>query len=392
MTFLRPLTKSLALAIPALLLSACAGTTDAPAKASAQPASEVNRPKVALVLGGGGTRGFAHIGVIEALEANGIKPDIVVGTSAGAFVGSIYASGKTPAELTHLADALKDTDVIDISPSKQGFVLGQRLRSYVNTQTGNKPMQNFPIRFAAVATEMQTKQAVTFSTGEAGLAVQASASVPSVFIPPRIPENGGKKYIDGSAAALLPARIAKSMGADVVIAVDLMAKADEAAAQKPAKKTTTPVPSSIDIVRTDAGVSARFGDKDFTIPVNMAQIDELSKGMPIDLPIGDILNQVLGALPANTSIALPPEAQKLLETPHAIFEKLNNIGMNVRAKPEDIAASNVVIRPDVGNVAVYDATDRSRVIEAGRTAALSEMDNIKKAITTAQYQYVGKTQ
>ena len=137
-------------------------------------------------------------------------------------MGAVYASGKTPSEMIALADTVKETDLIEITPSQQGLIDGTRLRRYVNEQVNHRPIEAFPIRYAAVATQMHTNTAVTFRTGEAGLAVQASSSVPKLFIPPRIPKIGGKKYVDGSQVALLPTRIAKSLGADIIIAVDAM--------------------------------------------------------------------------------------------------------------------------------------------------------------------------
>ena len=137
-------------------------------------------------------------------------------------MGAVYTSGKTPSEMIALADTVKETDLIEITPSQQGLIDGTRLRRYVNEQVNHRPIEAFPIRYAAVATQMHTNTAVTFRTGEAGLAVQASSSVPKLFIPPRIPKIGGKKYVDGSQVALLPTRIAKSLGADIIIAVDVM--------------------------------------------------------------------------------------------------------------------------------------------------------------------------
>lgn len=108
-------------------------------------------------------------------------------------MGAVYASGKTPSEMIALADTVKETDLIEITPSQQGLIDGTRLRRYVNEQVNHRPIEAFPIRYAAVATQMHTNTAVTFRTGEAGLAVQASSSVPKLFIPPRIPKVGGKK-------------------------------------------------------------------------------------------------------------------------------------------------------------------------------------------------------
>ncbi|PNP98684.1 patatin [Moraxella sp. RCAD0137] len=378
-----------------LFVSACASTTPTPTSTISQTVDTPQRPVVALVLGGGGARGFAHVGVIESLEAHGIRPDLIVGTSAGAMVGSLYASGMSPQHLHDIATTLNERDLINITPSKQGFIDGSRLRQYINTKVGNRPIEAFAIRFAAVATEMQSKQAVTFRQGEAGLAVQASASVPNLFIPPRIPENGGKKYIDGSQSALLPARIAKNMGADVVIAVDLMANADTVDADSDTKTSTDKpdIPNTVSIGRDDTGVHAKWGNETIRIPIDLAQMNDAAKGLPFELPLGDIFGNVLKAIPANTQIELPKELPKTLpKSPSEFWQLFGNVGANIKANPADIKASDVVIAPDLSKSAVFDTTGRTALIEAGKTATDAQIDAIKQAIATAQYRYVGNAQ
>ena len=178
-------------------------------------------PVVALALGGGGAKGFAHIGVIKVLESHGIKPKIVTGTSAGSFVGSIYASGKTPFQLQQIAFSLKESDIRDLTLNRQGVVLGQKLQDYVNRQIANKPIEQFPIRFAAVATRLDNGKRADFIKGNAGQAVRASCSIPNVFVPATI---GGTKYVDGGLVSPIPVQTAKDMGADIVIAVDISAR------------------------------------------------------------------------------------------------------------------------------------------------------------------------
>lgn len=184
------------------------------------------KPVIALVLGGGGARGFAHLGVIDTLEQNGISADIVVGTSAGAVVGAIYASGKDPDELYALADRFDINEVMTVAPAHQGVIDATPLRDYINQHAGKNP-NTFPKTLAVVATDPQG-DATLFSDTETGLMVQASSSVPKLFITPRIPDKVGKKYSDGGTVALVPARFAKQLGADIVIAVDLMAYAPTA--------------------------------------------------------------------------------------------------------------------------------------------------------------------
>ena len=203
----------------ALLISGCSTMT--PAKPTV--AQVLEAPRVALVLGGGGAKGFAHVGVIKALEQNGITPTIVVGTSVGSLVGSLYASGINPNRLEQLALTTADNELLDFTLSSQGFIEGIKLKNFINTNVKKQPIENFPITFAAIAAERSSLTKAVFTTGDAGLAVQASCSVPNVFISPRIPEKVGKKYIDGGVVSLVPVDSAFELGADIVIAVDVTA-------------------------------------------------------------------------------------------------------------------------------------------------------------------------
>jgi len=182
------------------------------------PAESTGQPKVALALGGGGLRGFAHLGVLTALEEAGIRPDIVVGTSAGAVVGAAYASGKSPAEIEAIARSVKLSSLVDFAFSKSGLMRGDNIANWVNTLTGDVPIEHFPRRFAAVATDLDTGRAVLLDRGPAGPAVRASAAVPGAHVPVAY---GGGHLVDGGVASLVPVRFARALGADVVIAVDV---------------------------------------------------------------------------------------------------------------------------------------------------------------------------
>ena len=159
--------------------------------------------------------------MIKVLESHGIQAKIVTGTSAGSFVGSLYASGKTPYQLQEIALKLEESDIRDLTLSKQGFLVGQKLQDYVNRHVANVPMEKFPKRFAAVATELASGKKVEFIKGNTGQAVRASCSIPNVFIPTTI---GGKQYVDGGLISPIPVETAKNMGADIVIAVDISAR------------------------------------------------------------------------------------------------------------------------------------------------------------------------
>lgn len=203
--------------LPLFLLSLLAACSHAPVQAPPAP----REPVVALVLGGGGAKGFAHVGVIKVLASHGIKPQLVVGTSAGSFVGGLYASGMSPFDLQQLALNLQESDVRDLTLSSKGFLIGQKLQDFVNAQVRQQAIQQFPIRFAAVATEAETGRKVVFTRGNAGQAVRASCSIPNVFLPAEI---AGKTYVDGGLVSPIPVDTARDLGADIVIAVDISAR------------------------------------------------------------------------------------------------------------------------------------------------------------------------
>ncbi len=179
------------------------------------------QPVIALVLGSGGARGYAHIGVIEVLEQHGIRPDFIVGTSAGSIVGSVYASGKTAAELREIALQLKANDIRDVDLSLKGFFNGQKVEDYINQQVRGMPLQQLKIPMYVVATELKNGTQTVFNYGNTGQAVRASVSIPSMFKPTKI---GEIEYVDGGLVSPVPVQVARDLGADIVIAVDILAQ------------------------------------------------------------------------------------------------------------------------------------------------------------------------
>ena len=174
--------------LPGLLvvgLVGCDSATKKPATPTPTPV-KAREPVIAIALGGGGAKGFAHIGVLKVLESHGIKPKIVTGTSAGSFVGSLYASGKTPYQMQQIALNFKESDIRDLTLNSQGIIQGQKLQDFVNRNIGNKPIEQFPRRFAAVATRLDNGKKTEFIRGNAGQAVRASCSIPNVFVPATI--------------------------------------------------------------------------------------------------------------------------------------------------------------------------------------------------------------
>ncbi len=175
-------------------------------------------PKIALVLGGGAAKGFAHIGVIKALESHAITPDIIVGTSAGSVVGALYAGGYNGFDLQRVALSMDEGTVSDWVLPNRGFIKGESLQKFVNNAVQNRPIEALNRTLAVVATDLQSGELVVFERGDTGMAVRASSSVPGIFQPVKI---NGREYVDGGLVSPVPVKTARDLGADIVIAVDI---------------------------------------------------------------------------------------------------------------------------------------------------------------------------
>ncbi len=199
---------------PLLLFASCAGREVKPTPVEPPPRAV----KVAIVLGAGAAKGFAHVGVLKVLEANGVPVHMIVGTSVGSFVGSLYAYGYTAYDLQKIAMGLEKGEIADLTVPDNGFVKGEKLESYVNRMVRGTTMENLRIPFYAVATDIVSGLEIVFGKGNTGSAVRASCSIPGVFRPTRI---GDRTYVDGGVVSPVAVDAARRLGANVVIAVDI---------------------------------------------------------------------------------------------------------------------------------------------------------------------------
>jgi NTE family protein len=156
--------------------------------------------------------------VIQVLEEAGIKPDLVVGTSAGSLVAALYAAGHTGQELGRLAESMDETAITDWSFPLRGVIRGDALARYVRLHTGGRLIEAMKLPLGIVATELGNGAAILFQRGDTGQAVRASSAVPAVFQPVKV---GDKEYVDGGLVSPVPVRFARQMGAEFVIAVDI---------------------------------------------------------------------------------------------------------------------------------------------------------------------------
>jgi NTE family protein len=216
------------LAILMQLSSSCTFKEVAPVQAPQVVQPPVQSPpkpaKIALVLGAGSSKGFAHIGVLKILESNKIPIHMIVGTSVGSVVGSLYAYGIDAFSLQKLAISVNQGDIVDslIIPSN-GFIKGEKLEEFINKWVKNTPIEKLKIPFYAVATDLEKGQEMVFGKGNTGLAVRASCSIPGIFRSVKISD---RVYVDGGVVSPVAVEAARRHGADVVIAVDVSSGAE----------------------------------------------------------------------------------------------------------------------------------------------------------------------
>ena len=315
----------------ALLLMTSSCTTTSMQKATVVPVKP-SKPVIAVVLGGGGAKGFAHVGVLKTLEASGIHPDLIVGSSVGSFVGSLYASGMSADQLERLALTTTDSELTDFTLAHQGIIEGVKLKNFVNRQVGERPIEALPIRFAAVATEKHSKQKAVFTQGNTGLAVQASCSVPNIFIAPRIPEKVGKKYVDGGVSSLVPVDTARALGADIVIAVDILSTDANSSKQTATNQGKRNIWSLIEQSYSNNRSADSSGDHSSS--ANTSTQGKYSKG-------------------------------------------------GLAARQAEVNRADVVIRPALTSFSTIDTSQRKDIIAAGESATVQSLPAVAEAIAKA---------
>ena len=202
-----------------LTLAACTSAPTVP-EVGQPTAPTLRTPTWGLALGGGAARGFAHVGVLQVLEENGLRPTVVTGTSAGSLVAAMYATGMKGAELERLALGMEEATLTDWSLPilGRGVLRGDALERYVRQAVGGRTLENMALPLGILATDLQSGRGVLFRRGDAAIAVRASSAVPGVFTPVPI---AGREYVDGGLVAPVPVSQAREMGAEVVLAVDI---------------------------------------------------------------------------------------------------------------------------------------------------------------------------
>lgn len=206
------------------LLTGCASRSatrielpDPTASPSGAPPTE--RPRLALALSGGSRRGFAHIGVLRVLERAGIEPDLVVGTSAGSIVGTLYAAGWSADAIEAEGATLRLDQLAGIGLPTLGLFDAFGIEDFINERVGHRPIESLPRRLCIVATDLRDGEPVGFVRGNAGRAVRASCSIPGILQPTWI---GGVPYVDGGLSQPFPVETALEAGARIVVGVNVI--------------------------------------------------------------------------------------------------------------------------------------------------------------------------
>lgn len=230
-------------------------------------------PRLGLALGGGGARGFAHVGVLRVLAVEGIWPDVVVGTSVGSLIGALVADGYGATEVERLALSVEKDDFFDYGPRSLlagGLARGERIERFVTAHARTRLIEDLPIRYAAVAVALRTGEATVFDHGPLARAVRASCTIPGVFAPVEI---DGATYVDGGIVAPVPAGVARALGAEVVVAVALPAAVPEECPRNP----ITVFLHAMDIMAAEIGrLHAREADVVVEPAIGDTAIDDLS--------------------------------------------------------------------------------------------------------------------
>ncbi|WP_377892202.1 patatin-like phospholipase family protein [Alkalihalobacillus sp. R86527] len=178
----------------------------------------MNRPKVGLALGSGGARGFAHLGVIKVLVEQGIPIDYIAGSSMGSLVGAIYGSGHKVETMEKMASLFKRKYYLDFTVPKMGFITGNKVKNLIRTLTHGKQLEDLQPPLAVVTTDLIKGEKVVYRSGPIAEAVRASIAIPGIFTPEKI---GDRLLVDGGVIDRVPVSVAREMGADLVIAVDV---------------------------------------------------------------------------------------------------------------------------------------------------------------------------
>lgn len=290
------------------------------------PRYEFDMKTISLVLGSGGARGLAHIGIIRYLEANGYQIKSIAGSSAGALIGGVYAAGKLD-EFEEWVRAINKLDMVrllDISWSGGGFFRGDKFINALIELVGTQKIEDLPVRFTAVAADIKHEKEVWLNSGDLFKAIRASISLPLFFTPL---DYKGAKLIDGGV--LNPVPIAPTFGddTDMTVAVNLGGKVDANLNPKLAKKTIKPIE-----VDDDSPIRHKIANYIQRMQLNRSRKGELDWGMydvasqAFESMQSSLAKQKLAAYPPDHTIEIPRNACRTLEVDRA--QEMIDLGLS----------------------------------------------------------------
>ncbi len=317
---------------------------DRTVEATTQPAPETPRPSVGLALGGGAARGFAHIGVLRTLIANGIVPDVIVGTSIGAVAGGCYIAGKLD-DFEDWSRRLTTRGVLgylDVSLGGSGLIGGSRLANRLEETLGDRAIENLPGRFAAIATELGTGHEIWLTRGRMIEALRASYALPGIFTPVFV---GGRWLVDGALVNPVPVSAARALGARIVIAVNLNA----------------------DMFGRGATIASHGSDENDAKA--LLEQRERPNGLRGMFSPERLLKRHFIGRRGSPNIS------------HVMIDAFNIMQDRVTRSRLAGDPPDVLINPRLGKIGLFDFHRARETIELGRVAAEKAMDDIAEALT-----------
>ncbi len=306
-----------------------------------------HKKRTALVLGSGGARGWSHIGVIKALDEAGFRPDIIVGTSMGALVGGVYASGRL-SDLEQLALEFGTRELLyyfmEMKIPRSGLIDGEKIVRLVRRHVAAETIESLPIPFAAVATDILTGEEVVLGKGDAINAIRASISIPGIFTPV---EGDGHVLVDGGLVNPIPVSVARSMGASRVVAVDISHGLLQS--EPPASHRTKPL----------SGANREEGRRTRLLRAIERRVESFNPGD-------------WSSLAAWFSRSRGPNVFDVLGNTIRIIES-QVAQVRLKSEPPD-----VLIRPKVGGIGMLDFHHARDAIAAGYEAGRAALDQIRR--------------
>ncbi len=314
--------------------------------------------KLGLALGAGGARGFTHIGVLKVLHEAGMQPQILAGTSMGAVIGALYASGKFPEEIEELVQNTRWKEMLDVTIPKTGFLKGNIVEEYLRQVLREKQFHQLKIPFHAVAYNLTKRKQVIFSAGDVARAVRASISIPGVFSPLKIKK---EEYVDGAVANPTPFDIVRQQGADVVIAVDLFPTTAETVSGPLLQKSSF----------------LRDIEREF-VAEELRQVKKLifPEAWPpflrrVLVNVFDKLLYPARILRVMTGQELPPIGKVMLQTMNVLMKNLAHARLQC-------AVVEVKVTPSFGKLTWKDFDKAEEFIRIGEVAMKKELPRLKK--------------